>query len=574
MGGLTAFFVALLATRLLFEIPCSFSKRATFFGETDALRQTLPTLVGEKAGLDSNAESPEANPALLGVHIALDATFEAPRVNQSDAARRVAFISSVFYSTKFRPMVTTVTKEGVEKEIARLQKRLEEMTLTLDEIIQQERAARDASPAESGMPSGVASAPPPADDLDAPDPAHWDTAAHGLSKETIERFSRQIILPSFGVGSQSKLHKGSVLVVGAGGLGSPALLYLAAAGVGRIGIVDRDSVELSNIHRQIIHRESSVGMHKTASARKTLRALNSATRIEEHTAGFTPANALDLIQRYDVVLDASDNAPTRYLISDACCVANKPLVSGAAIGTDGQLTVYHHGDDGPCYRCLYPTPPPASSCARCADAGVLGPVPGIIGTMEALEVIKILSGIGDVLSKKMLVMDALYNRYMVVKLRSRNEGCVACGSHPQLTAESLPTFDYHAFTDQAPSDAPTGLRLVDDTERIRAGELPGRTKKLLLLDVRPAHQFDICSIPGAYNVPMSSFQACDIVKMVEDGGYEEVVVICRRGNQSQRALLALKAAGLGDGVGVAGVVDVVGGMASWSREVDGSCPIY
>jgi adenylyltransferase/sulfurtransferase len=402
----------------------------------------------------------------------------------------------------------------------------------------------------------------------------WDnTVAHGLSKDTIERFSRQIILPSFGVGSQSKLHNGSVLVIGAGGLGSPALLYLAAAGVGRIGIVDRDAVELSNIHRQVIHGEASVGVHKTASAKETLLALNATTRVEEHTDGLTPENAIDIVEKYDVVLDASDNAPTRYLISDACCVANKPLVSGAAIGTDGQLTVYNYGEDGPCYRCLYPAPPPAASCARCADAGVLGPVPGIIGTMQALEVIKILSGIGDVFSKKMLVMDALYCRYMVVKLRSRNDCCVACGTEPEITAESLPGFDYNAFTGQASSDAPTGLSLVDDSERIRVGDLAVRlnrdSRKTFLLDVRPSHHFDICSIPGALNVPMSSnFDANSVKKMVEEGGYEDVTIICRRGNQSQRALLALKAAGLTN------VVDVIGGMTAWSQEVDESCPIY
>ena len=546
LGGLLACLGA--AFRLLFDTPCSFSKRATFFGETEALRQTLPTFSGENAEFDANAESlPVANPAFI------DAISAALRVNHSDAARRAAFISLFFSLSLLCPLTVTMS---VEEEIDRLKKRLKELELRRD-------AGAGANETNNAQCTpGCFSTEP------------WDRVAHGLSKETIERFSRQIILPSFGVRSQSKLHNGSVLVVGAGGLGSPALLYLAAAGVGRIGIVDRDAVELSNIHRQVVHRECSVGVHKTASARESLLALNSTTRIEEHTDGFSPVNALELVRMYDVVLDASDNAPTRYLISDACCVANKPLVSGAAIGTDGQLTVYHHGDDGPCYRCLYPTPPPAASCSRCADAGVLGPVPGIIGTMEALEAIKILTGIGDVMSKKMLVMDALYCRYMVVKLRSRNEGCVACGAHPELTAESLPRFDYDSFTGQAPSDAPTGLTLVDNAERIRAGELQAGKKKRLLLDVRPAHQFDICSIPGAYNVPMSSFDANEVVKMARDGEYEEVVVICRRGNQSQRALLALKAAGLGDAVGDAPVVDVMGGMTGWSREVDGSCPIY
>ena len=446
----------------------------------------------------------------------------------------------------------------LEREICALKKRLAELELRAEAGGRTSGESPDSGPARPT----------------------WDnTVAHGLSKHTIERFSRQIILPSFGVSSQSKLHNGSVLVVGAGGLGSPALLYLAAAGVGRIGIVDRDSVELSNIHRQVIHREASVGVHKTASAKETLTALNSTTRVEEHTDGLTPANAVEIIERYDVVLDASDNAPTRYLISDACCVADKPLVSGAAIGTDGQLTVYHHGEDGPCYRCLYPTPPPPASCARCADAGVLGPVPGIIGTMQALEVIKILSGIGDVFSKKMLVMDALYCRYMVVRLRARTKGCPACGSSPEITKANLPEFNYDAFTGQIPSDAPSALRLVDDGERIGVGELAGLLeseggeKKTLLLDVRPAHHFSICSIPGACNMPMSASFGSEknigrIKEMMHEDGCEAVAVICRRGNQSQRALLALKAAGVDN------AVDVIGGMTAWSQEIDGSCPIY
>jgi adenylyltransferase/sulfurtransferase len=443
--------------------------------------------------------------------------------------------------------------DGIDCEIESLKKRLAELELLRDQSTGQH------PPAEPS-PSSTDARPLP-----------WDnTVAHGLSKSTIERFSRQIILPSFGVASQSKLHNGSVLVVGAGGLGSPALLYLASAGVGRIGIVDRDEVELSNIHRQIIHRESCVGAPKTASAKATLRALNSSVVIEEHPDGFTPSNAIQLVQNYDVVLDASDNAPTRYLISDACCVANKPLVSGAAIGTDGQLTVYHHGDDGPCYRCLYPTPPPAASCARCADAGVLGPVPGIIGTMQALEVIKILSGIGEVFSKRMLVMDALYCRYMVVKLRSRSEACVACGKNPEITRETLPGFDYNRFTGQAASDAPTALHLVDSSERICVSDLVRRMDKgdtHLLLDVRPAHQFDICSLPGAVNVPLSCLDANHIKEMVREQGFDAVSVICRRGNQSQRALLELKAVGVD-------AVDVIGGMQAWSEHIDPGCPIY
>jgi len=399
----------------------------------------------------------------------------------------------------------------------------------------------------------------------------WDSVGHGLDKYMVERYSRQIILPSFGVKGQSKVSNGSVLVIGAGGLGSPALLYLSAAGVGKIGIVDRDCVELSNMHRQVIHTERSVGIHKTKSAKQAIMQLNSSIQVEEYTEGFTPENALEIVDSYDVVLDASDNAPTRYLISDACCVAKKPLVSGAAIGTDGQLTVYCHGDDGPCYRCLYPTPPPATSCARCSDAGVLGPAPGIIGTMQSMEVLKILAGIGEVFSKKMLVMDALYSRYMVVKLRPRSETCASCGKTPEITRDTLSSFDYCSFTGQAsPSDAATpGLRLVDDKHRITVEDLVQRMNpKHLLVDVRPNHHFDICSIPGSINTPMTSFDASLVKNMFEEGSYEELSVICRRGNQSQRALLELHTIGLDN------AVDVIGGMQAWSAHIDDDCPIY
>lgn len=275
--------------------------------------------------------------------------------------------------------------------------------------------------------------------------------------------------------AQARLCKGSVLIIGAGGLGSPAAIYLAAAGVGRIGIVDKDTVELSNIHRQVIHTEASVGTHKADSAAAALHALNSSVQIELFRDGFTPANAVDLVRRFDVVVDASDNAPTRYLISDACAVAKKPLVSGAAIGTDGQLTVYCYGEDGPCYRCLFPAAPLPQSCARCVDAGVLGVVPGIIGTMQALEAVKILAGVGQPMSRKLLIMDAYSSRFHVVKLRARSPQCVACGAAPELTAESLPGYDYAGFTGQAPNDAaPQPLRLLQPEQRLSPAELRAR----------------------------------------------------------------------------------------------------
>ena len=268
---------------------------------------------------------------------------------------------------------------------------------------------------------------------------------------------------------------GSVLIIGAGGLGSPAAIYLAAAGVGRIGIVDKDTVELSNIHRQVIHSEASVGTHKADSAASTLHSINTSVQIETFKHGFTPENAVEIVRGFDVVVDASDNAPTRYLISDACCVAKKPLVSGAAIGTDGQLTVYCYGEDGPCYRCLFPTAPLPQNCSRCVDAGVLGVVPGIIGTMQALEAIKILSGIGKPMSRKLLVMDSMSSRFHMVTLRAKSAACIACGENPEITVENLAGYDYTGFTGQAPNDAaPKPLQLIEMAERLSPADVQSR----------------------------------------------------------------------------------------------------
>ncbi|GJP54944.1 hypothetical protein CLOM_g13950 [Closterium sp. NIES-68] len=240
-------------------------------------------------------------------------------------------------------------------------------------------------------------------------------AEHGMSAREVQRYSRQLMLPSFGVAAQQRLTSGSVLVVGAGGLGSPAVLYLAACGVGRIGIVDRDDVELSNLHRQIIHSEATVGRPKTESAAAACTRLNADITVETHSQGFTPCNAVKLVSSYDVVVDASDNVSTRYLISDAAVAAGKPLVSGAALGTEGQITVYHATPTAPCYRCLFPTPPPSSACQRCSDSGVLGVVPGVIGALQAVEVVKLLTRVGEPLSARMLVYDALAASFLSVR---------------------------------------------------------------------------------------------------------------------------------------------------------------
>ncbi|KAK9855766.1 hypothetical protein WJX84_002575 [Apatococcus fuscideae] len=297
----------------------------------------------------------------------------------------------------------------------------------------------------------------------------------GLSSSQVSRYSRQLVLPSFGPQAQARLCQGSVLIVGAGGLGSPAALYLAAAGVGQLGIVDTDALELSNLHRQIAHQEASVGRHKAASAAASCRALNSSIQVVAHEQGLLPHNALDLVGAYDVVLDASDNAPTRYLASDACCIADKPLVSGAALGMDGQLTTLCMRPNGPCYRCLYPEAPALASCRRCGEAGVLGVAPGIIGTLQALEAIKLLSGVGQPLTQRLLLLNCLSTSFRTFKLRDRSAACASCGDRPTITAANLADYDYKAFTGQPFNDAaPPSLALIPDAQRLRVQDLAQR----------------------------------------------------------------------------------------------------
>ncbi|KAL0029413.1 hypothetical protein WJX77_005576 [Trebouxia sp. C0004] len=333
-----------------------------------------------------------------------------------------------------------------------------------------------------------------------------EAGAHGLSSAQIARYSRQLLLPSFGVEAQARLLNSSVLIIGAGGLGSPAALYLAAAGAGRIGVVDQDVVEVNNLHRQIIHSEACIGKHKAESAADACRRLNSTNKVEIHKEAITPQNALSLVSQYEVVLDCTDNAPTRYLISDACVVAGKPLVSGAAIGTDGQLTVYNHGEDGPCYRCLFPVAPRPESCSRCSDAGVLGVIPGIIGSLQALEAIKIMSMVGQVASRKLVIFDGLAMRFHTVKLRARMKDCTACGPDAAVTAESLASYCYTDFTGQAANDSgPPQLSLLPPDQRISPQELCGSLQagscKPLIIDVRPRREFELAHLAGSANYP-------------------------------------------------------------------------
>ncbi|KAM7502619.1 hypothetical protein LguiB_001523 [Lonicera macranthoides] len=407
---------------------------------------------------------------------------------------------------------------------------------------------------------------------------------HGLSPDMIYRYSRHLLLPSFGVQGQTNLVKSSVLVVGAGGLGSPALLYLAACGVGRIGIVDHDVVELNNLHRQVIHTEAYIGRSKVESAAAACRLINSTIQIVEYKEALRTSNALEIMNKYDVVIDATDNVPSRYMINDCCVVLGKPLVSGAALGLEGQLTVYNY-NGGPCYRCLFPTPPPTTACQRCSDSGVLGVVPGIIGCLQALEAIKIASCVGESLSGRMLLFDALSARIRVVKIRGRSLQCEACGEKGSFTQREFRDFDYEKFTQSPLSTGPLKLNLIGKDKRISSKEYKERVVEKgeahVLVDVRPAHHYKIVSLPNSLNIPLSTLRdrlpeiSLALNKEEESGsdsdrrnGGAGLYVVCRRGNDSQRAVEELHK------LGFTSAKDIIGGLESWAHDVDPNFPTY
>ncbi|AQL01755.1 Adenylyltransferase and sulfurtransferase MOCS3 1 Molybdopterin-synthase adenylyltransferase Molybdopterin-synthase sulfurtransferase [Zea mays] len=372
-----------------------------------------------------------------------------------------------------------------------------------------------------------------------------------LPADMIYRYSRHLLLPDFGVEGQRKLSQSSILVVGAGGLGSPLALYLAACGVGRLGIVDGDDVELNNLHRQIIHKEAYVGQSKVKSAADACREINSSIKVVEYHHTLKPCNALEVARKYDIVVDATDNLPTRYMISDCCVLLNKPLVSGAALGLEGQLTVYHH-NGSPCYRCLFPTPPPVAACQRCSDSGVLG-----VGRTVLIH----------------LITMSTYN--LQVKLRGSSPDCTHCGENSVFTEEDFQKFDYESFTQSPMSDkAAPSVNVLPESARITCREykkLADDGEPHLLLDVRPAHHFQIASISPSHNIPLSMLEeklpALE-ASLKEAGEGSALVVLCRRGNDSQRAVQLLREKGF------ASAKDIIGGLQAWGRDVDPDFPVY
>ncbi|KAI1409723.1 ThiF family protein [Hypoxylon sp. FL1857] len=422
-----------------------------------------------------------------------------------------------------------------------------------------------------------------------------------LKEEEYSRYGRQLILPAVGIKGQLRLKSAAVLIVGAGGLGCPAAAYLAGAGVGTLGVVDGDTVEISNLHRQIAHGTSRVGMMKVDSLVEYCRGLNPTITYVPHREHLTPQNAEDIVSKYDLVLDCTDHPTSRYLISDICVLLQKPLVSASALRTDGQLIVLNNPpaaqgttDGGPCYRCVFPRPPPADSVVSCGEGGILGPVVGVMGVLQALETIKVIvaglekespSAPKEPLTPSLLLFSATSTTpFRSIRMRSRRPNCFACSSSSTLTLEELKSgsLDYVQFC-----GVTTPINVLKPEERISATEyndiLSNRPdRKHLLLDVREKEHFDIANISGAINVPFSMLQSRS--KSSGNGGSltpeyvpeslpadAAIYVVCRVGNDSQLVTRRLKEMGLDKG-GERFIGDIKGGMLAWKHEVDQTLP--
>ncbi|KAM4541452.1 adenylyltransferase and sulfurtransferase MOCS3 [Fundulus diaphanus] len=410
------------------------------------------------------------------------------------------------------------------------------------------------------------------------------SAKPALSNEEIMRYSRQLLLPELGVKGQLSLSKTSVLIVGCGGLGCPLAQYLAAAGIGRLGLLDYDEVELSNLHRQVLHGEETRGQAKALSAARAVKRLNSSVECIPYHLQLSPENALQLIQQYEIVADCSDNVPTRYLVNDACVLSGKPLVSASALRMEGQLTVYNYRG-GPCYRCLYPLPPPAETVTNCSDGGVLGVVPGIMGCFQALEVLKIASGQGSSCGQQLLMFDAQDFRFRSIRLRPKQADCAVCGESPSVTQ----LVDYEAFCGSAATDKCRKLNLLSKDQRITVQEyksIVDNSGLHILLDVRPLVEVDICHLPFSLNIPLSSLEQrrsediqllqqriIQLKQQMAGDRQPPVYVICKLGNDSQKAVQVLEKMS-GSELDSITVKDVCGGLMAWATKIDSTFPQY
>lgn len=377
-----------------------------------------------------------------------------------------------------------------------------------------------------------------------------------LSNEEILRYSRHIIIPEVGMAGQEKLKAASVLIIGAGGLGSPVGLYLAAAGVGRLGIVDFDNVDETNLQRQIIHSTKDVGRSKLESAKEKIEAINQNVKVETYETRLTSENAFDIISEYDLVVDGTDNFPTRYLINDSCVFLNKPFVYGSILRFDGQVTVFNPRK-GPCYRCLYPTPPPPELIPNCAEAGVLGILPGIIGSLQALEAIKLIIGKGNSLVGRLLLFDALKLKFEELNFR-KDPDCPICGVNP--TIHEL--IDYELFCGILPSIESSNIKADEITvEELRAKL--NNSEDIFMLDVREKYEYEICNL-GGYLIPLRELPR----RIGELDSSKEIVAYCKTGIRSAKAVESLKQAGFKK------VKNLSGGIIEWVNKIDTKIPKY
>jgi len=381
--------------------------------------------------------------------------------------------------------------------------------------------------------------------------------AESLTPEEIRRYSRHLIIPDVAMDGQKRLKNAKVLCVGAGGLGSPALMYLAAAGVGTLGIVDFDVVDESNLQRQVIHGQSDVGRPKAESARDSVREINPLVQVNLHQERLDSSNAMRIFADYDLIVDGTDNFATRYLVNDACVLLGKPYVWGSIYRFDGQASVFW-SEYGPCYRCLYPEPPPPGMVPSCAEGGVLGVLCASVGSIQVTEAIKVLTGVGDPLVGRLMIYDALEMTYRAVKVRKDPE-CPLCGKNPTITE----LIDYEAFCGTVSDEAQQAAAGAT----ITASELKAmqdRGEQFLLVDVREPAEWEIVRIPGAVLIPKGDLPA----KLAELPQDKPVIAYCKTGVRSAEALALLKQAGFAD------AKHVQGGVTAWATQVDKSQPVY
>jgi molybdopterin/thiamine biosynthesis adenylyltransferase/rhodanese-related sulfurtransferase len=386
------------------------------------------------------------------------------------------------------------------------------------------------------------------------------TRAQGvtLSPQEVQRYSRHLIMPEVGVEGQKRLKAASVLLIGAGGLGSPLGLYLAAAGIGRIGLVDFDVVDFSNLQRQVLHGTSDVGRPKLLSARDRLQAINPEVRIDLYETKISSANAMSLLQPYDIIIDGTDNFPTRYLVNDACVLLGKPNIYGSIFRFDGQASVFYPGR-GPCYRCLYPEPPPPGEVPSCAEGGVLGILPGLIGCIQATEAVKLIIGQGSPLIGRLVLYDALQMSFREFRVR-RNPCCPICGDNPSIKQ----LIDYEQFCgvrgEPAPAPAAAGGEITVEELKVRLD----RGDDLFILDVRNPEEFQICRLEGSTLIPLPVLAQ----RFGELDRDKEMVVHCKSGMRSQRAIGFLRTQGF------TRLANLKGGILAWADRIDPAMPKY